>query len=91
MLPICTQIIKKPTLVTVPLLMLPHSGMICLMMYVMLQLSPVLGKTYLFDKAFLPEYLNFLVSLWCRPCYVSGMMIIELDLVSCLRVCRGRD
>ena len=29
---------KKTTLVTVLLLMLPHSGMICLMMYVLLQL-----------------------------------------------------
>ena len=35
---------RKNTLVTVLLLFLPHSGMICLMMYVLLQLLPVSGK-----------------------------------------------
>ena len=41
-LPICTQ--SKNTLVTVLLLMLPRSGMICLMMYILLQLLPLSGK-----------------------------------------------
>ena len=48
-------------------------------------------KSYLFDKAFPPWYLNFSASPWSLPGYVSEMMIIELDLVSCLRVCLGRD
>ena len=47
--------------------------------------------SYLFDKAFSPLYLNFPVSLWCRPGYISVILIIELDLVSRLRVCLGRD
>ena len=36
--------ISKNTLVTVLPLMLPHSEMICLMMYVLLQLLPLSGK-----------------------------------------------
>ena len=35
---------QKNTLVTVLLLMLPHSGMTCRMMYILLQLLPVSGK-----------------------------------------------
>ena len=48
-------------------------------------------KSYLFDKALPPLYLNFPASLWCQPGYVSRMMTIELDLVSRLRVCHGKD
>ena len=48
---------SKNTLVTVLLLMLPHFGSICVMIFLLPKLLPVSGKKlnyYLFDKALPP-------------------------------------
>ena len=72
--------------------MLPQFGMINLM-FVLPKLFSVLegAKTLSLQKGFSPMHINYQASLWYRPGHVNRMIIVDLALVLCLRVCLGRD